>query len=233
MIKENPRCPGGAGAAGGSRCSIDHLVVTASTLETGAEHVRRALGVGLERGGEHGRMGTHNLLLRLGPSTYLEVIAPDPGAPAPRRPRWFALDDPGAVALPRLAAWVAGTADIDGAIAVLPEPLGPIESMSRGDLRWRITIPADGGLPLGGAAPALIEWAVPFHPASRMEEKGCTLLALEVFHPEPGRVGALLRQLGIHTDVAVGPLPPGASPLLIARISTPGGIRTIGGPRES
>jgi hypothetical protein len=75
-----------------SACSIDHVTVTAPTLAGGAEFVRKALGVAPQAGGEHPRMGTHNLLLKLGDSMFLEVIAPNPNAPAPARPRWFALD---------------------------------------------------------------------------------------------------------------------------------------------
>ncbi len=214
-------------------CHIDHLVVTAPSLEAGAEHVERALGVQLQKGGEHQRMGTHNLLLRLGDSLYLEVIAPDPAAPRPSRPRWFELDGPWAADSPRLATWIARTTDIHRAIAELPVQLGHIESMSRGELRWLITIPSDGSLPLGGAAPALIEWQVPVHPASRMEEQGCSLQRLEVFHPEPERVATLLGQLGLAPRVPVRALPPGASPFLVAQICSPDGVRSIGGPHQT
>ena len=68
-------------------CQIDHIAVTAPSLEAGAEYVWEALGVPLQPGGEHERMGTHNLLLRLGESTYLEVTAPNPRAPKHQRPR--------------------------------------------------------------------------------------------------------------------------------------------------
>jgi hypothetical protein len=37
-------------------------------------------------------MGTHNRLLKLGEGFYLELIAIDPQAPPPGRPRWFGLD---------------------------------------------------------------------------------------------------------------------------------------------
>jgi hypothetical protein len=43
-------------------------------------------------------MGTHNLLVNLAsaafPRAYLEILAIDPDAPAPRRIRWFDLDQP-------------------------------------------------------------------------------------------------------------------------------------------
>ena len=53
---------------------IDHIVVTAPDLGAGAVLVRRAFGVALQTGGEHVRMGTHNLLLRLGEALFLEVL---------------------------------------------------------------------------------------------------------------------------------------------------------------
>ena len=60
-------------------------------------------------GGAHPLMGTHNHLLRLGETLFLEVIAPDPAAGPSLRPRWFALDDPRVraelTASPRLTTW--------------------------------------------------------------------------------------------------------------------------------
>ena len=211
-------------------CHIDHIAVTAASLEAGAEYVVQALGIRPQAGGEHQRMGTHNLVMRLGESTYLEVIAPNPEAPRPQRPRWFALDDPQAVAQPRLATWIARTTNIREAVAALPERLGQIEPMSRGALNWLITVPSDGSLPLGGVAPALIEWQVPAHPASRMPDVGCSLVRLELFHPEPQRVVALLGALGLQESVEVLGIAASERPFLVAHIRTPHGVRTIGAP---
>lgn len=74
-------------------CRIDHITITAPSLAAGAEFVSQTLGVLPQVGGEHPRMGTHNLLLRLGDALFLEVISPNPLVPAPARPRWFALDN--------------------------------------------------------------------------------------------------------------------------------------------
>jgi hypothetical protein len=71
---------------------LDHITVTASSLREGADWVQNALGVIPQAGGEHPRMDTHNLLMRLSESTFLEIIAINPAAPAPSRPRWFDLD---------------------------------------------------------------------------------------------------------------------------------------------
>jgi len=172
-------------------------------------------------------MGTHNLVLKVGDSLYLEVIAPNPKAPQPGRPRWFELDDLKPDAPPRLATWVARTDDIRSTLAVSTEPLGEIEALSRGELDCLITIPRDGRLPLGGVAPALIEWRTQGHPAARLQETGCTLLRLEAFHPDAARISALLESISVEGEVSVAPLPAGTRPYLVAHIQTPSGPRTL------
>jgi len=219
------KCLNIAAAIVGSR--IDHIVVTAADLAAGADLVRRSLGTMPQTGGGHARMGTHNLVFKLGDSLYLEVIAPNPKAPAPGRPRWFELDELRPDTAPRLATWVARTDDIRSTLAACSEPLGEVESMSRGELDWLITIPGDGRLALGGIAPALIEWRTPGHPAARLRETGCSLLRLEAFHPQPARVAALLTSISFEGPISVAPLPAGSRPYLVAHIQTPDGPRTV------
>jgi Glyoxalase-like domain len=114
---------------------LDHIVITAPSLGLGVDYLRQTLGVTPQMGGEHPRMGTHNCFVKLGAKVYLEVIAVNPNAPRPQRPRWFALDELGANELPRLATWVARTDDIEAAAAASPLPLGKVEPMTRGQLR--------------------------------------------------------------------------------------------------
>jgi hypothetical protein len=172
---------------------IDHLVIAARDLDSGARWLEERLGVPLVPGGAHVLMGTHNRLLRLGGGErlYLELIAIDPAATPPRRPRWFSLDDPTLQARlaerPYLIHWVARSDEL--AREATPAH-GEIMAMQRGDFRWRITVPADGCLPDGGRQPTLIQWDVPFHPAERLPESGCTLLAFDTSHP--GRLVATL-----------------------------------------
>jgi len=210
-------------------CEIDHLVITASSLDDGAEYVRRALGVTPQVGGEHSLMGTHNCLVKLGDTTYLEVIAVNPVAPKPNRPRWFELDALQRDASPRLATWVARVNDIDAALSASPVPLDRIEPMSRGQLNWRITIPADGSLPLQGVAPLLIQWAAA-HPASQLNDLGCSLVRLEGFHPEAERIAAMLKAVGFDGEFTIAPLSSHEKPCLVAFIQTPVGVRQIGTP---
>src|SRR5687767_11122300 len=161
-------------------------------------------------------MGTHNCFVRLGERVYLEVIAADPDAPQPDRPRWFQLDRPDSVRACRLATWVVRTDDIRAAAAASPVPPGNVEPMSRGQLSWLITIPQDGSLPLEGVAPALIQWPAETHPADTMQDTGCRLLRLEGFHPEPEKVSGMLKAIGFQGKFAVSSLPPGQQPHLVA-----------------
>ena len=210
--------------------NIDHIVIAAPSLESGEAFVQQALGVALQAGGSHPRMGTHNLLLRLGDKTYLEVISPDPSAPSPDRPRWFGLDNLPAHGAPRLLTWVAWTSDIRAAAAAASEDLGPIEAMNRGAFRWQITIPGDGAPVLGGAVPALIQWETGGHPAAGLEDRGLSLESLTIFHSDPLRVTKLVESIGIEGPLAVSALSGERGPYLEARIHTAKGLRVLSTP---
>ena len=47
-------------------CHVDHIAVTAASLEEGAEFVVQALGVRPQPGGEHERMGTQSQKVTVG-----------------------------------------------------------------------------------------------------------------------------------------------------------------------
>jgi hypothetical protein len=163
--------------------AFDHLVVAARTLEEGSMWIASRLGAAMAPGGKHALMGTHNRLLSLGHRQFLEVIAIDPEAPAPARPRWFALDTPAMNARlergPALIHWVMRTDDLDAALGDYPQKVDVLD-LERGDYRWRIGVPRDGGLPCAGDCPTLIQWLGDLHPGDRMPDSGCTLL-------DPGR----------------------------------------------
>lgn len=214
-----------------AQAAIDHLVVATADLDAGAAWLEAHLGVAPAAGGRHAAMGTHNRLLRLGPKLYLELIAIDPGAPAPGRPRWFGLDDPALkekiAERPRLIHWVARCEDIVAASAACPEPPGDILDLARGDFRWRITVPADGHLPGDGLVPSLIQWRSPAHPADNLPERGCALMKLEGFHPEPIAIDKALGALGLAGALAPYPAEPGEAPNLVAYLRVPSGLREI------
>ena len=139
------------------------------------------LGAPMVPGGKHALMGTHNRLLALGHRRFLEVIAVDPEAPPPARPRWFALDAEATSARldrgPALIHWVMRTDDIEAALRDYPQEVEVLD-LARGEYRWRIGVPADGRLPCGGACPTLIQWLGDAHPADRLPESGCMLVDL-------------------------------------------------------
>ncbi len=213
------------------RSELDHIVVASTRLEDGVEWVAQRLGAQPQPGGKHVAMGTHNALLKLGPRAYLEVIAIDPDAAAPARPRWFSLDEPAMQARlaagPALITWVLRCDSLAAACARVPD-LGEILSMSRGDFHWKIAVPDTGTLSWSGVLPAAIQWepgadGVALHPCERLPESGCELLELKLAHPAAvlGTAGilAMFRELRI-----VGPVDLKSGPVQIeARIRTPTG----------
>ncbi len=160
---------------------LDHLAISATSLDTGVADVSRRFGVPFQPGGQHVAMGTHNQLLALG-DLYLEVIAIDPKGTAPARPRWFDLDRFSGPA--RVTNWILRCADIDAGLTDLPDGTGVPLALGRGDLRWQMAVPETGLLPLDGVAPALIAWDGTAHPVQRLQDHGVRLKRLEVSHPD-------------------------------------------------
>jgi Glyoxalase-like domain len=197
---------------------LDHLVVAASNLEQGVIWLETKLGVKLQPGGKHPLFGTHNALLKLGDSSYLEVIAIDPEAPIPSRARWFELDDSHLLEQPKLIHWVARSEHLEARVSDFPD-LGRILEASRGNLSWQIIVPDDGHLNFEGLIPTLIAWNG-IHPTSQLESKDCELLQLQGFYPEPNLVNDTLEQLGAKSllEVFYAPIPK-----LKAVIQTPNG----------
>ena len=203
---------------------LDHITVVASNLETGSAYVEAALGVQPGAGRAHPGMATHNLLLALGRTVYLEVISPDPRAAPVARPRWFGLDHvlPGSTA--RLAAWVASTDNIAG--TAIPE-LGDVEIMRRETHSWKMTVRADGSVPLDGAAPLLIQRSSSVHPAAALPQSGLELQRLRIRHPAPAQILALFAKIGLASQPAVTVIQ-GNKCSLVAEVQTPFGPRELG-----
>lgn len=207
---------------------LDHITVAAQSLRAGVARAEAALGVTIPFGGVHPLMGTHNHLLRLGEALFLEIIAPDPAAgPLPRR-RWFSLDETKRRAelavSPRLLTWVVATDDIETALRQVPHAAGPAVTLTRGDLKWLMGVSPDGAMPFDGAFPTLIKWPQGPHPASRMPYLGCSLVALEIAHPEGKVIGRALQPFFGDPRVRFSPA---AKPRLRATIKTPSGERQL------
>ena len=169
---------------------LDHIAIAGSRLAQATDRVQNALGVSMQPGGEHAIFHTHNTLLGLDDGLYLEAIAINPDAPQPNRPRWFDLDRFAGAA--RFSNWICRCDDLDATLAALPSGFGSPVWLTRGDLRWRMAVPADGILPFDNCAPALIEWEGAAHPASMLTPSRCRLTDLTVSHPDADTLANLL-----------------------------------------
>lgn len=202
---------------------IDHIVLGARTLEEGAAFVERHLGVRPEPGGAHPGVGTHNMLLGLGPECYLEIMAPDPEQPTPPHPRPFDLDAPAVRTMldaePCLIAWVARTPVLDAVVARLGPRAGEVRAMRRGDLSWRMAFPPQNQ-DMQNLIPPLIHWDDGKGAVARLKDSHCRLIALEAEHPDADAVRAALGERGLQEAMRVRQSP---HVRLVARLRSAGG----------
>jgi hypothetical protein len=167
------------------------------------------LGVRATAGGQHPGLGTRNALVALGPSTYLEIIGPDPEQPRPEGARRFGIDG---LKAPRLIGWVAKGSELEllsGQARKAGVGLGTVIAGSRKQpdgalLSWRYTDPEV--VLEHRLIPYFIDWGSSPHPASTAP-RGATLVAFRAEHPEAKRVQNVLRQLGLPLTVQPGPQP--------------------------
>ena len=192
---------------------VDHVVISAASLDAGAAYIEDSLGITLTQGGAHPAMGTHNLIAGVG-GPYLEVIAVDPSATAPDRARWFGLDSPPAT--PGLMAWVVRVT----APPVLEE-IGVPLPLRRGELAWQITVRDDGQVPFYGVGPLLITWeSAPPTPAPSTAR----LVSLIAIHPEPEALRAFLDAIDLAAPVSIQA---GDAPRLLAAFDSPRGPQIL------
>ena len=170
---------------------LDHIVFGCAELNAGAAWLSEQLGVAEAARGVHKMMGTHNALWNLG-EAYIELVAINPDALHPGRPRWFGLDDVATqVKLAdgvSLLTWAIAGAPIEPIVAKAPVALGPVESFSRDDLAWNVAVPVAGTPGLEGAFPLTLEWTAGLHPAARLPDVGIRCERLLVRHPQAAEI---------------------------------------------
>jgi len=199
---------------------VDHLVYAAPDLDQAIDEVEDLLGIRAEIGGSHPGGGTRNALISLGPTTYLEIIAPDPEQSDFEGQRIFRIDD---VTAPTLVTWAANANDIDRlASTAIGNGKTPGSSLAgsrrRPDgvlLAWQYTDPST--VLLDGVVPFFINWGETPHPATSAPA-GARLQALRVEHPDPEGVRRAFEALGLAIPVTAAPRPG-----LIAVIESPNG----------
>ncbi|WP_299395847.1 VOC family protein [Pelagibius sp.] len=209
--------------------TLDHLTVIAPTLAEGVAHVRDCLGLEVPFGTRHDYMGTHNHRLQLGGTVYLEIVARDPEGIDPGRARWFGLDNGEQVRADwaegrRLRGWVAATEDIGSLVCAQGTVFGERVSLPPAAPSFDFAIPADGSLPLGGAAPSLIDHCGERTVMARIPDLGARLLSLTLEHPDPAAVETLYHALAIDRPPAVVQ---GPRLRYRARIETPDGVKEL------
>jgi hypothetical protein len=199
---------------------VDHLVYATPDLDMGIRRLEDLLGVRAAPGGQHPGLGTRNALIALGPSTYIEIIGPDPDQPKPAGPMRFGIDD---LKVPRLVGWVAKGIELEQFVSRARRSgvaLGDVISGSRERpdgvlLSWRYTDP--GVVIADRLVPYFIDWGKSPHPAATAAP-GVTLVSLRAEHPDATRVQRMLDQLGLDLQVQTGP-----APALIATLDSPRG----------
>ena len=197
---------------------LDHLVFATDDLRGSVAAFAAATGVEPVEGGRHVGRGTRNYLVAFGAESYLEIIGPDVERPV-QGVMPFGIDG---LRGSRLVTWAVRVADLEGAVAAVPE-LGAVEPMSRrtpaGELlSWRLT--ATYPAPYDGIVPFLIDWGTSRHPA----ESGLPAVELVDFgatHPRADEVNAVLEALHIGLRVVAG------EPGLQATVAGPGGTYSL------
>jgi hypothetical protein len=191
---------------------LDHLTVIAPSLAEGVLHVRNCLGLDVPFGQRHVYMGTYNHLLQLGDSVYLEIVALDPEAEAPDRPRWFGLDDQSKVRRDwddgrRLRGWVARSDAIDAVMAGREDIFGEKVALPAVNPSFDFSIPTDGSLPLDGAAPSIIDRRGRARSMTTIADLGARLISVTLEHPDPAAVKTLYHALKLERppEVRNGP----------------------------
>jgi hypothetical protein len=171
---------------------FDHFAIATENLEQTVTNLETKFKYPFSSVGEHKVFGTHNRLFRLG-DVYLEVIAINPFATASQQPRWFDLDNFNGKS--RIITWIASTENILGLLPNIWNNPGVIKKLSRDKLEWDFTVPKSGIMPMGGAAPALINWGNTRHPALSMVDHGCRLERFLVNTPFAEDLKSILKNI--------------------------------------
>jgi hypothetical protein len=186
------------------RPQLDHIVVAIRSLEEGIAQFEALTGVTAGAGGKHPGRGTENALVSLGGGSYVEIIAPQPGAK-------LSADDERMRALTHLTIidWAVRVPDVDAAVGVLkdagfatspPQP-GARLTPAGERLDWMTFGLAAARIE---SAPFFIRWSPNTQHPSTTAPGGCALEGLAVRDPSADRLGAMLKELGV-SRVTVAP----------------------------
>ena len=163
---------------------LDHIVIAANNLDEGTFYVENKLNVKLSDIGYHRDMGTHNRVVKISKSVYLEVISIDPNCGHLNTKRWFNLDSLKLQSQLRKSPQVIGYVIENVDINIL-KYYEPFFKASRGEYNWKFAIPGTNARILGnqsylnGIIPSLINWESE-KPISKMQDNHLNLEKIQV-----------------------------------------------------
>jgi hypothetical protein len=185
--------------------TLDHILWATPDLTMGCSLFQELSGVPPAPGGAHPGFGTRNALTSFSPSTYLEILAPDPSQDL--MGTWG--EEVAALTRPCMYSFCLACEDLE-AVATNAAALGvnvqqPI-AMSRKTpdgtmLNWRIMRLEDPRW--AGRLPFFIDWQGSPHPGSTTTG-GATLEDLYALDPDPAALRAVYRAIGCDVPVYAG-----------------------------
>lgn len=182
--------------------ALDHLVLATPDLDATSSWLTAQTGVEPSAGGHHVGLGTRNVLCSLSPTSYLEIVGPDPTQTGIIAARPFGVDD---LTEASIVGWAIGVVDIETALASARtagyDPGDAVEMQRRRPdgvlLSWHLTAAASKTIPF------LIDWDDSPHPAE-MAAPGLVFVELRARHPEPATLSTALEALGVSMGVEHG-----------------------------
>lgn len=173
---------------------VDHLLYAGPDLSTLKSDLSTRGGPDAAPGGRHANWGTHNALVGLGEGTYLELIAPEPGATGP----WGGLFSK--LSGPSLQAWCVrcGSADevaeLLAAAGVRCKRVPGGRKLADGsELTWELVFPTAHRF--GGVLPFFIDWKGSVHPSSTLAP-AAHLQQITLEHPDADGLATVLAVFG-------------------------------------
>jgi hypothetical protein len=187
-----------------SAAQVDHLILGVRDLDEGMRQFEGRTGVRPMVGGEHPGRGTRNALVALGPALYIEILAPQTGAP----------DSGAAGGLKTLAdltpmGWAVSVRDVEETRRRLGDAGFTLSDIMPGSrarpdgslLEWKTFGIAK---PPAAGAPFFIRWGDRTTHPSQDSPGGCGLERLRITTPDAEDLRRLLAALPLEVKVEVG-----------------------------
>ncbi len=167
---------------------LDHVVIAANTLEEGTSYIENKLHIKLSDIGYHNDMGTHNRVVKISKSVYLEVISIDPNCVDLKSKRWFNLDSLKLQSQLRKSPRVIGYV-IENVDTKILKYYEPFFRASRGEYKWKFAMPRNNSsilanqFYLSGIIPSLINWESE-KPIIKMQDNHLNLKKIQILLTE-------------------------------------------------